>query len=57
MFSNTLNFGFSEEINNLRSTVHKFAQTEILPLARETDEKNDFPHSLWKKFGNLGLLA
>ena len=57
MFSNTLNFGFSEEINNLRSTVHKFAQTEILPLARETDEKNDFPHSLWKKFGNLGLLG
>ena len=57
MFNNTLNFGFNEEINNLRSTVHKFAQKEILPLAKETDEKNDFPNSLWKKFGNLGLLG
>ena len=57
MFDNTLNFGFNEEINNLRSTVHKFAQKEILPLAKETDEKNDFPYSLWKKFGDLGLLG
>ncbi len=57
MFNNNLNFGFSEEINNLRETVFKFAQNEIAPLAKETDELNEFPNSLWKKFGNLGLLG
>ena len=57
MYDKTLNFGFNQDLNQLKDTVYKFAQNEIAPLAKEVDENNEFPNFLWEKFGELGLLG
>ncbi|MDC3063518.1 isovaleryl-CoA dehydrogenase [Alphaproteobacteria bacterium] len=57
MYEKTLNFGFDQDINQLKDTVYKFAQNEIAPLAKKVDENNKFPNFLWEKFGKLGLLG
>ena len=57
MYDKTLNFGFNQDLNQLKDTVYKFAQNEIAPLAKDIDENNEFPNFLWEKFGELGLLG
>ena len=57
MYDKTLNFGFNQDLNQLKDTVYKFAQNEIAPLAKNVDENNQFPNFLWEKFGELGLLG
>jgi len=57
MYDKTLNFGFNQDLNQLKDTVYKFAQNEIAPLAKSVDENNNFPNFLWEKFGELGLLG
>jgi len=57
MYEKTLNFGFNQDLNQLKDTVYKFAQNEIAPLAKNVDENNEFPNFLWEKFGELGLLG
>lgn len=57
MFQASMNFALGDEIEALRDVVHKFAQTEIAPLARQIDLDNQFPTDLWKKMGDLGLLG
>ena len=57
MYDKTLNFGFNQDLNQLKDTVYKFAQNEIAPLAKNIDENNEFPKFLWEKFGELGLLG
>ena len=57
MYDKTLNFGFNQNLNQLKDTVYKFAQNEIAPLAKNVDENNEFPNFLWEKFGELGLLG
>jgi len=52
-----LKFNHSEEIDMLRETVARFAETEIAPRAAEIDETNQFPNDLWQKLGELGLLG
>jgi isovaleryl-CoA dehydrogenase len=51
----TLNFGHDDTINILREQVEKFATNEIAPLAKATDENNEFPAQLWTKLGDMGL--
>lgn len=53
----TLNFGFGETLDALQDSIRDFAAQEIAPLAAETDEKNEFPAHLWRKFGDMGLLG
>ncbi|MBK8452969.1 MAG: isovaleryl-CoA dehydrogenase [Thiofilum sp.] len=53
----TLNFGLGETIDMLRDAVRDFANTEIAPLAAETDRSNEFPNQLWTKLGAMGLLG
>ena len=57
MYDKTLNFGFNQDLNQLKDTIYKFAQNEIAPLAKNIDDNNEFPNFLWEKFGELGLLG
>ena len=57
MYDKTLNFGFNQDLIQLKDTINKFAQNEIAPLAKNVDENNEFPNFLWEKFGELGLLG
>ena len=57
MYDKTLNFGFNQDLNELKDTIYKFAQNEIAPLAKNVDENNEFPNFLWERFGELGLLG
>ena len=52
-----LSFNHGETIDLLRSTVRQFATDEIAPRAEEIDRTNTFPHDLWRKMGDLGLLG
>src|SRR5437016_60670 len=53
----SLNFDLGETIDMLRETVYAFAQNEIAPRAMHADERNEFPHDLWRKLGDLGVLG
>lgn len=52
-----LQFQLGETIDLLRDSVYQFAQKEIAPLAAQIDEENKFPHFLWRKLGEMGLLG
>ncbi|MEN5296811.1 isovaleryl-CoA dehydrogenase [Brucella sp. TWI559] len=52
-----MNFGLGEEIEALRDTVHRFAESRIAPLAADIDRKNAFPMHLWRELGDLGVLG
>src|SRR6516164_461737 len=52
-----LNFSLGEDIDMLRESVYQFASREIAPIAQEIDSENVFPHSLWRKLGELGVLG
>ena len=53
----SLNHGLSEDLNMLRDTTRQFVENELLPIASEVDSSNDFPHHLWRKMGDVGLLG
>ena len=52
-----LNFALGESIDLLRESVKKFADREIAPLAAKADRDGAFPHPLWRKLGDLGVLG
>ena len=53
----SIDFQLGEELDMLRDMVHDLAQNDIAPLAAEADEKSTFPHHLWRKLGDQGLLG
>ncbi len=53
----SLKFSQCETADMIRDTVEGFAQKEIAPIAKKTDEDNLFPAELWLKMGELGLLG
>lgn len=44
-------------LDALRDSVSQFAHHEIAGLAESIDRDNTFPHALWKRFGDMGLLG
>lgn len=52
-----MNFVLDEPIELLRSTVRRFAEKEIVPIANDIDRNNAFPRALWRKLGDMGLLG
>lgn len=54
---NGLDFQLGETLDLLRDSVYQFATQEIAPFASKIDHDNVFPHHLWKKLGDMGLLG
>jgi alkylation response protein AidB-like acyl-CoA dehydrogenase len=53
-----LNFELTEEQEEIRMAVREFAEKEFTPeLAREYDQKEEFPFGLYKKAAQLGLIG
>jgi isovaleryl-CoA dehydrogenase len=52
-----LDFNLGETADLLRDTVRSFADDKIAPRAAQIDANNEFPHDLWRKMGDLGLLG
>ncbi len=50
-----LNFALGPELEQLRDTVHAFAQAKIAPRAAEIDRSDTFPADIWPQMGALGL--
>ena len=46
----SLNFDLGETNDILRDHVNQFAADQIAPLAQATDQNNEFPNKLWKKW-------
>ena len=53
----TLDLGLGDDAELLRDSITRFASDEIAPLAHTLDETNDFPHHLWRRMGDLGILG
>ena len=51
------NFALGESVDLLRDSVKRFADKEIAPIAAQIDRDNLFPHPVWRKFGDMGLLG
>ena len=47
----------NETREELRQTFEKFAQEECAPLAAEMDRTMVFPHRMWQRFGEMGMLG
>jgi len=52
-----MDFAFNEQQSLFRDAVRDFAAREIAPIARECDERGDFPADLFRKLGSLGYLG
>ncbi|MCT4370826.1 isovaleryl-CoA dehydrogenase [Yangia mangrovi] len=57
MFTASMAFGLGEDVNALRDMVHRWSQDRLKPMAKDIDEKNEFPAELWEELGALGLLG
>jgi len=50
-------FEFSEQQRLFREAIKDFANKEIAPVARDCDERGEFPPSLFRRLGELGYLG
>ena len=52
-----MNFDLTEDQRKLQATVADFAQSEVAPVAEALDRDGVFPTELFKKAGELGIIA
>ncbi len=52
-----INFKLTAEQELIKSTVRKFAETKIEPIAFQLDEKNIFPEKIVKEMGQLSIMG
>jgi len=52
-----MDFLFSQEQEILKESIRNFAEKEIRPFVKESDEKQEWPEGLTKKLGEMGLLG
>ena len=52
-----MNFELTDEQKRIQSKARAFAEQEVAAVAREADEKGEFPRHLVKRMGELGFLA
>jgi short/branched chain acyl-CoA dehydrogenase len=52
-----MDFDLSEEQNLTRRSIRSFAETQIAPVARELEEKEEFSAGLTHKMAEIGLLG
>ena len=52
-----MDFDLSDEQNLTRQSIRTFAESEIRPVARELDEREEFSPELTRKMADLGLLG
>lgn len=52
-----LDFDLNPEHNILRQSVREFAESEIKPVARELDAKEEFSYELTRKMADMGLFG
>lgn len=50
-------FTFTPEQQAIRDTIREFAQKEIVPIALQYDESQEFPHDIFRQLGELGFLG
>src|SRR5688500_1814094 len=52
-----MSLSLTPEQQAVQARARAFAQDEVAPLAREADEKGEFPLHLVRRMGELGFLA
>jgi len=52
-----MNFELTKEQQMIKEMVRDFAEKEIKPHAQDWDETAEFPHEVFKKMGELGVLG
>ena len=52
-----LDMSFTEEQLGLQKLVREFTQKRVVPMAKELDEKGEFPHELYDEVAEMGLHA
>jgi butyryl-CoA dehydrogenase len=50
-------YDLSEDQELFKRTIHEFAEREIVPIAAELDEKEQYPRESLRKMAELGLLG
>src|SRR3989441_13084111 len=52
-----MDFELTPTQKRIQTLARQFAEQEVAPVAREADEKGEFPMHLVKRMGELGFLA
>ena len=52
-----MDFGYTQEQQQLRKTIRKFTETEIKPHVMEWDETQEFPTDVFRELGRMGVLG